>query len=227
MLDVERVVETIRELYSLLETADRKADILTSVLKEANADYEIALNELQQARDELEERVKERTSALEAANEELRREVADRRRTEQALRQSEERYRTLVESSFDGIFVQKDHKVAFANSRLSEMLGYQAGELEGRDSLSIYHPDDRPLIVRRADARLSGEPVPSDYEIRMQRKDGSTFQVELAAKVVQFGGGQGVQVCVRDITERKRLEESATASTTAGGHRPAGRWSCP
>lgn len=166
-----------------------------------------ASNLLQKARDDLEMRVAERTSELASANEELIHEITDRKATEQALRQSEERYRTLVESSFDGIFVQRAGKIAFANTRLAEMLGYERGEIERSDHLTIYHPEDRPLIDDRATARLRSQPLPTQYEVRLQQKDGSALDVELNARVVTIEGDNAIQVCVRDITERKRLEE--------------------
>lgn len=131
----------------------------------------------------------------------------ERRRAEEALRQSEERYRTLVEESFDGIFIQKGSKIIFANQRLYEMLGYEKGKIEGMDHWLVYHPDYRDLTRKRAQARMQGEAVPPQYEVKLQRKDGSSFDGEVRAKTVMFGNEPGVQVWVRDITEHKRSEE--------------------
>jgi PAS domain S-box-containing protein len=199
--------ERISELESLLSVTERKADILTNLLKEANAEFEEALELVQKSRVDLESRVEDRTSELAAANEELRREIADREATEQALRCSEERYRTLVESSFDGIFVQRAGKIAFANTRLAEMLGYERDEIEGRDYFCIYYPEERQLIYDRAAAPLQLEPPPLQYEVRLQRKDGSALEVEMNARIATFEGDVATQICVRDITERKRLEQ--------------------
>ena len=129
------------------------------------------------------------------------REIADE------LRQNEERYRTLVEESFDGILVQKGAKIVFANSRLHEMLGYGKGELKGLDHWLLYHPDYHKLTRESAQARMRGEKVPSQYEVRLQRKDGASFAAEIRAKAVSFDGTPGVQVWVRDITELKRAQE--------------------
>lgn len=123
------------------------------------------------------------------------------------LRQSEERYRTLVEESFDGILVQKGDKIVFANSRLHEMLGYGEGELKGLDHWLLYHPDYHKLTRESAQARMRGEKVPSQYEVRLQGKDGASFAAEIRAKAVSFDGAAGVQVWVRDITELKRARE--------------------
>jgi HAMP domain-containing protein len=82
----------------------------------------------------LEQEVKERTHEITIRNEELRKtlqelkqEISERKKVEEALRQSEKKYRTVVEESFDGIFVQKGSKIVFASKRLHEMLGYSAG----------------------------------------------------------------------------------------------------
>jgi PAS domain S-box-containing protein len=140
------------------------------------------------------------------------RDITDRKRTEDALQQSEERYRTLVEESFDGIFVQKGPKIIFANQRLHEMLGYDQGELLGLDHWLVYHPDYQELTRERAQARMQGEMVPSQYDVKLQRKNGSWFFGDINARAVRLDGEPGVQVWVRDITERKRAEQTLKES---------------
>jgi two-component system cell cycle sensor histidine kinase/response regulator CckA len=135
------------------------------------------------------------------------RDITEQKSAREALKASEEKYRTVVEESFDGIFVQKGTVITFANSRLHEMLGYQPGELEGLDHRLIYHPDFRELTGSRAQARLRGEsPVPR-YEVDLLRKDGTSFPGEVNAKVIYFENEPGIQVWVRDLTEQKLLEK--------------------
>ena len=167
-----------------------------------------AEEELLKSKEELEARVAERTAKLLEAYEELESELEERRRVEEALRQSEDRYRSLVEDSFDGIFVQKSSMIIFANSRLYEMLGYSPGELEGMDHWLVYHPDSHDIIRERAKARMRGEEVTSQYEVMLQRKDGSSFPAEISARHVQVDGEPGVQVWLRDISGRRRSEEA-------------------
>lgn len=131
----------------------------------------------------------------------------ERERAEDKLRHSEERYRTLVEESFDGILVQKGAKIVFANSRLYEMLGYEKGELDGLDHWLVYHPDYHEITRERAQTRMRGEEAPSQYEVRLQRKDGSYLEGEVRARVIGLNGEPGVQVWVRDISERKQTEK--------------------
>ena len=134
----------------------------------------------------------------------------DRKQAEEALRESEEKYRNLVEESFDGIFIQKGLKIIFANKRLNEMLGYGEGELLGQNHWVVYHPDFRKLTRERARARMSGEEVVPRYEVKLQRKDGSWFYGEINAKQITFPSDQesGIQVWIKDIDERKRAEEA-------------------
>ena len=136
------------------------------------------------------------------------RDITDRKQAEETLRQSEERYRTLVEESFDGIWIQKRFKITFANRRFYEMLGYEVGELEGLDHWLVYHPDYQNLTRERAQARMRGESVPSTYEVEFLRKDGSSFWGEVHAKAISFLGEPGIQVWARDISVRKEAEKA-------------------
>ncbi len=122
---------------------------------------------------------------------------------EVALQQSEEKYRNLVEGSFDGIFIQKGPRIIFANQRLCEMLGYDWKELAGLDHWRVYHPEYRDLTRERAQARMRGETVTSRYEVKLLRKDGSWFFGEVSAKAIQLNGEAGIQVWINDLTDRK------------------------
>lgn len=126
---------------------------------------------------------------------------------QEEVQRGERLYSALVEKSFDGVFVQKGPKIIFANKRLCELLGYEKDELKGMDYWLLYHPDYQDLIREQAEASLRGEKVLSQYEVKLQRKDGSLFDGEINASVVSFEGGLVVQVLVRDITEQKQAEE--------------------
>jgi PAS domain S-box-containing protein len=141
--------------------------------------------------------------------------ITEPKRMEEQLLQSEYRYRSLVEDSFDGIFIQKGFTITFANSRLYEMLDYSPGELEGMDHWLIYHPESQDLIRRRATARMRGEQVISQYEVMLQKKDGAFFPAEISARMVQVDGEPGIQVWLRDISERRRSEEAQKLLATA------------
>jgi two-component system cell cycle sensor histidine kinase/response regulator CckA len=142
----------------------------------------------------------------------LKQELVGRQKAEKALIQSEERYRTLVEDSFDGILVQKQGKITFANRRLHEMLAYTNGELVGADHWTLYHPDFQDIARRRAQAGILGADLPTQYEVKLRRKDGSWFYAEINAQPVRFDGEPAEQVWVRDITERKQAVEALRES---------------
>jgi len=141
--------------------------------------------------------------------------ITERRRIEDELLQSQQWYQSLVENSFDGIFVQKGKEIIFANSQLYRMLGYEPGELEGMDHWLVYHPEYHHLTRTRALARMRGEEIDQQYEVVLQRKDGSTFHGEISAKAIEVKGQSGVQVWVRDVTQRRKAEEVQRRLATA------------
>jgi PAS domain S-box-containing protein len=153
----------------------------------------------------------ERTQLIEA-KEKLKREVDERKQAEESLKDSELKYRTLVEESFDGIFVQKGTEIIFANKLLHDMLGYEEGKLLGLAHWLVYHPEYQQITRERAQARMRGEKSPSQYQVKLQRKDGSWFYGEVSARSVILDSEPGVQVWVKDITERKRAEEALKES---------------
>jgi len=134
--------------------------------------------------------------------------ITERIAAEGALRQSEEKYKTLVEESFDGILIIKETKIIFANSRLCQMMGYSKEELEGMDHWLTLHPDFRDVVRERSLARMRGESVPAHYQVKQQRKDGSAFDAEVHARAIEIQGAPGVQVWIKDISERKQAENA-------------------
>ncbi|MBW1868021.1 MAG: PAS domain S-box protein [Deltaproteobacteria bacterium] len=140
--------------------------------------------------------------------------ITEQKQAEEALRESQEKYRNLVEESFDGIFIQKGPNIIFVNKRLNEMLGYEKGELVGQNHWVVYHPDYQKLTRERAQARMRGEEVMRRYEVKLQRKDGSWFYGELNARPITFPSDKekGIQVWVKDIMEQKIAEETLRES---------------
>jgi len=141
---------------------------------------------LQKAHDELERRVEERTAELARTNEQLKLELNERKRAEDRLRESEEKYKTLTESSLTGIFIHQEGKCVFANDRFAEIHDYKPEELLGKDHLTLIHPDEREFIKRRTAQRLKGEAVPQRYELKRLRKDGKTIWCETMAPRIEY-----------------------------------------
>jgi PAS domain S-box-containing protein len=135
--------------------------------------------------------------------------ITERKLAEQALRESEEKYRSVVERASDGICVVQDGRLKYANQRLAEMAGYTAAELVGKQFLEYVHPEDRASVSDLYRARLAGEELPPAYTTRFLKRDGETVLVEVNAALSAYGGATADIVLVRDVTERERLTRVA------------------
>lgn len=130
-------------------------------------------------------------------------------RTELQLRQSEERYRRLVEYSPDAIFVHCEGLYVYANNAALALLGVErAGQLIGREVLATVHPECRDIVGTRMRQVIEGEVFAPLREIRMLRADGSSVDVEAMGARIIYQGQPAVQSVMRDITARKQVEES-------------------
>lgn len=136
-----------------------------------------------------------------------------RKQMEQALRQSEERYRKLVEHLPYGLLINRQNRVVYANPACLRLFGAtHQEELVGRSPFDLFHPDYHPQIRQRIEWLLAtGEPV-SALEEKIVRCDGAVVPVEVAATPFQDGEGVAIQVILVDITERKQAEEALRAS---------------
>jgi PAS domain S-box-containing protein len=149
--------------------------------------------------------------------EEAQREIAERREAEEALHQSEGRYRTVVKQAAEGIFVVDiDTKLILeANAAYRNLLGYTAQDMLGL-GLTLYDvvAHDRKSIDLYLE-QIQEEGVQYIGERRHRRKDGSLVDVEVSSSVISYGGGEALCVIVHDITERKRSAERLQRSLDA------------
>jgi PAS domain S-box-containing protein len=161
---------------------------------------------LQKARNELERRVIERTAELAKATEQLQGELTERKRAENALRESEEKYSTLVENSLTGIYIDQDGKIAFANRKFAEIYGYSREELAGMESWRLVYPEDRVLTDKIRAKRLKGEEVLSEYQARGLTKDGKTIWITRRNTRIDYEGKPAILGNIVDITESREKE---------------------
>ena len=133
--------------------------------------------------------------------------VTSRKEAEEALKESEERYRRLVESSPEAVAVHDGQRVLYANPAAARLFGARApSELVGREVVGFVHPDDRRVVASRVRAVLEGGEGKPLLEERYLRLDGSVVDAEVAGEPITYAGKPAVQVVLRDVTGRKRME---------------------
>jgi diguanylate cyclase (GGDEF)-like protein/PAS domain S-box-containing protein len=130
-----------------------------------------------------------------------------------ALRESEEWLKALLDASRDGIVVEDNGEIVYINKSYAQQLKYdEAAELVGRHISEILPPDEAERLSDFGKRRLRGENVPSVYEFRGKRKDGTQVEVEGAVSTCVIGGKKYIMTAVRDITEQKRADAALRES---------------
>jgi len=131
--------------------------------------------------------------------------ITDRKRAEEALRESEEKYRTLVDYANEAIFIAQDGVIKFSNpSTLS--FGYSAEELARIPFGDLIHPEDREMVVERYRRRMEGEEGPSTYAFRFLSRSGEELWAQLNVARITWEGRPATLNFLRDITPLKKLE---------------------
>ena len=151
--------------------------------------------------DELEQRV-----------EELEKKIVARKHSEEALRESEEKYKAITENSLTGIFIHQEGRYVYVNNRFAEIHGYTSEELLGKNHLLLIHPNQRKTFKKRTLKRLKGEYVPRQYEVRRLRKNRETIWCEIMTTRIQYKGRFAIMGNIIDVSKRKQAEEELKIS---------------
>ncbi|MFW6055271.1 MAG: PAS domain S-box protein [Thermodesulfobacteriota bacterium] len=150
----------------------------------------------------LEDKVKERTQELEKA-------VAELQASQQAYKESEEKFRVAIEHSNDGVAMHRQGKILYVNERFAEMFGYQSREeIIGGSSFTIVHPDDRKRVMRINARRSKGLPAPDRYEFKGLHKDGRRMDLELSVAQPKYRDMPVTLAFFRDVTSQKAVRKT-------------------
>jgi PAS domain S-box-containing protein len=137
----------------------------------------------------------------------IARDITERKRMEEALRESEERYKGLADTAFDGLVLHQDGIIKDVNRAYAEMYGYIPEELKGRNILDVTPQQLKDLVLSNITSELE-----KPYESLGLKKDGTFINIEVSATRCLHKGKPARLAAVRDITERKRAEEALKQS---------------
>lgn len=132
----------------------------------------------------------------------IQQDITEKKKMEYALRESESKYRTLIEKAIDGIIITQHGKLKFVNSAFCAIIQYSAEELADRDYLDFVVPEDHDMMINFHKRRMKGEQFQVIYQSRIIRKDGSILPVELNTATSDYNGQPAAFIIVRDISER-------------------------
>ena len=194
------------ELVNYLSMAKTESEKINIQLREENKQRKKAEKELARHQKDLERQIEDRTKELLKRNEELKLEITEREKAESAFRESEKRYKTLVENTIVAILLIQDNKIIFANAMSSRIIGYSHEEIIGKSFLEFVHPDDRNLAVNNYTKRMNGEAIEDNYPIRVINKQGETRWFQVNATCMMYNNKQSILTILKDITQQRHLE---------------------
>ena len=143
----------------------------------------------------------------------IARDITERKRAEEALKESEEKFRMLAEKSPNMIFINKKGRVVYANQKCEEVMGYGRDEFYSPefDFLSLVEPDSIDIIKENFQKHMKEKDVPP-YEYSLVTKTGKKIDGIIMTKLISFGGESAILGIITDITERKQAEEAMRRS---------------
>jgi PAS domain S-box-containing protein len=133
--------------------------------------------------------------------------ITEQKRAEETQRQTELKYRQVVEGSTDGICIIQDEVIVFTNPQLAGMMGYQKDQITGQLFIQYVDPESHSYVQDQHQRFLSGEDIKQHISTTLIHKDGSHVEVELNVTPFQFEGRRAGLVYVRDCTIRNKMEK--------------------
>ncbi|MBI5094622.1 MAG: PAS domain S-box protein [Candidatus Hydrogenedentes bacterium] len=195
------------ELHTFLQRdAGGNAEAMWAIVRDITTRKRVQ-HALEEVREVLEKEVDKRTKELEDLNRALHLEILERNQAASLLQKSEERYRMIVETAFEGVWiVDSTGLTVFVNRRLAELLGYAADEMPQRPLDTLVDRDWMPRATESL--RRVGQGVMEQYDLKLRRKDGEPVWVIVSASPLFDEDGQyaGALQMLTDITDRKQAE---------------------
>lgn len=140
--------------------------------------------------------------------------ITARREADARLRESEAKFKGLVEQTIVGIVIVDAGTLYYANPRTAEILGHAPDEIVGPGLSRLVHPEDWPAVERKIDSVLSGKATDIRHEFRARRKDGSIVHIGTHGSRAEYAGRAVVVGVVQDITERLQTEQQLAGYVT-------------
>lgn len=138
--------------------------------------------------------------------------VTDRKEADEAIKQSEEKFRAVTESMRAQIVIFQDERFVYVNPYSEELTGYAKEDLLQMNFWGLMHPEDRDIAKQRGLARQKGENAPSEYEMKIVTKSGGVKWLYYSAVMIKYLGRPAVLGIAFDISDRKKYEEALKKS---------------
>ncbi|MEJ7860261.1 MAG: PAS domain S-box protein [Pyrinomonadaceae bacterium] len=143
----------------------------------------------------------------------IARDITERKRSQERLREREEWMRAIFNASRDGIIIENEAIITDVNQSFIQLMGYtESEELIGKNVSELLPPDEAQRMAEYGLRRLRGEDAPLLYEYKVKRKDGTLIDVEGAVSTLDIGGKKYIMTAQRDITKRKQIEQALEQS---------------
>ncbi len=139
--------------------------------------------------------------------------ISDMVKAEQAMIQSEQKYRQLVSNLLVGVYIIQDKVIVFCNKVFAKIYGYEnASDMIGKELKELVAPEDYEKVLNESNLRYSGKKLISHYNIKIVRRDGERRDVEIQSSLILYQGKKSIQGTIMDITERLQATEKLIES---------------